>query len=107
MWGARSNCVSGVIRFGLAGRDVLRVSRGALGVWPYADRGGVKLLIVDISSGIFRGQILVLTLSSSCEIMCNLFPVSRRLLLLLGVSLNRNFEFEITSVTLILLLFFS
>ena len=105
--GAESNCVSGGIRFGLARRDVSRVSRGALGVWPYADRGGVKLLIVDVSSVIFRGQIFVSTLSSSCEIICILFPVSRRLLLLLGVSLNPNFEFEITSVTLFLLLFLS
>ena len=83
------------------------VSRGALGVWSYADHGRVKLLIVDVSSGIFCGQIFVSTLSAFCKIMCILFPVNGRLLLLLGVSLNPNFEFGITSVTLILLLFLS
>ena len=84
-----------------------RVTRGALGVWPYAGRNGVKLLIVYISSEIFCGPKFVSTLSSSCEIICILFPESRQLLLLLGISLNSKVESEITFGTLFSLLLLS
>ena len=68
--------MSGGIRFGLAGKDAATVSKGALDVWSWTDRDGVQLLIVDVSSVIFRGQIVVSTLSSSCETICMVFLVS-------------------------------
>ena len=59
------------------------------------------------SSKIVCGQIFVSTLASCCDMMFMLFPVSGRLLLLLFISLNPNFKFGITSVTLFLFLFLS
>ena len=68
--------MSGGIRFGLAGKDAAKVSKGAFDVWTWTDRDRVQLLIVDLSSVIFCGQIVVSTLSSSCEIICIVFLVS-------------------------------
>ena len=62
---------------------------------------------MDVSSGIVCGQIFGLTLASCCDMMFVLFPVSGKLMLLLFVSLNPNFEFGITSVMLFLLIFLS
>ena len=95
----------GGIRFGHTG-NAATVSGGALDVWSLTDRDRVQL-IVDVSFGIFRGQMFESTRFSSCETIWMVFPESWRLLLLSGISLNSNSEFTITFVNLFSLLSFS
>ena len=77
----------------------------ALAVWLDADRGGVMLQIVDVSSKIFWVQFLVSTLGSPFwNMVFVVFPRIGRLLLSLLSSLLPEFEFRITAVTLLLLI---